>query len=84
MKLSIVLPAYNEESTLEEIITKVRGTALPEGLAREIVIVNDGSQDRTEEILGRFEGQAGIVIVHQSNRGKTAAILTGFKNATGF
>jgi glycosyltransferase involved in cell wall biosynthesis len=47
------------------------------------VIVNDGSKDRTGDILSRFSGQAGMVIVHQSNQGKTAALLTGFKNATG-
>jgi len=83
MKLSIVIPAFNEESTIEEIISKVRGAVLPEGLSREIVIVNDGSKDRTGEILKRFENQADIAIVHQSNQGKTAALLAGFKNATG-
>ncbi len=83
MKLSIVIPAYNEESTVEEIISKVQAAPLPERLSREIVVVNDGSKDRTGDILGRFSGQAGMVIVHQSNQGKTAALLTGFKNATG-
>ncbi len=97
MKLSVVIPAYNEEATIEEIISKVRAVSLPEGLSREIVIVNDGSVDRTADILNRFApplagqggqappvgGQADIVIVHQSNQGKTAALLTGFKNATG-
>ncbi len=83
MKLSIVIPAYNEESTIEEIISKVRAVSLPGGLSREIVIVDDGSKDRTADILSRFSGQADMVIVHQSNQGKTAALLTGFKNATG-
>jgi glycosyltransferase involved in cell wall biosynthesis len=83
MKLSIIIPAYNEESTIEEIISRVRAVPLPEGLLREIVIVDDGSKDRTADILSRFSGQEGIVIVHQSNQGKTAALLTGFKNATG-
>ena len=80
MKLSIIIPAYNEESTIEELISKVRAAPLPEGLLREIVIVNDGSKDRTADILSRLEG---LIIVHQSHQGKTAALLTGFKNATG-
>ncbi len=83
MKLSIVIPAYNEETTIEQIVEKVMAVSLPAGLSREIVIVNDGSKDRTAECLSRFAGQAGTVIVHQSNQGKTAALLTGFKNSTG-
>lgn len=54
MKLSIVIPVYNEESTIEAIITKVREVPLPGGISREIVIVNDGSKDRTADILSRF------------------------------
>ncbi len=83
MKLSIVIPAYNEEATIEEIITKVRAVPLPGGLSREMVIINDGSRDRTADILGRYSGQQDTVIIHQSNQGKTAALLSGFKNATG-
>jgi len=83
MKLSIVIPAYNEESTIEEVISKVRAVPLPGRLSREIVIVNDGSKDRTADILSRFSGQEDMVIVHQSNQGKTGALLTGFKNASG-
>lgn len=83
MKLSIIIPAYNEESTIEQIVEKVREVSLPAGLDREIVIVNDGSKDRTGDILGRLKGQAGTVVVEQSNQGKTAALLTGFKNASG-
>ena len=83
MKLTVVVPAYNEESTIAQIVAKVRQAPLPEGLAREIVIVNDGSRDRTADILNRFKGQAGMVIIDQNNQGKTAALLTGFQNATG-
>lgn len=83
MKVSIIIPAYNEELTIEEIILKVKAASLPGGLAREIVIVNDGSKDKTADILNRFSGQADTLIIHQSNQGKTAALLTGFKNATG-
>jgi len=83
VKLSIVIPAYNEESTIAAIISKVQAAALPIGISREIVVVNDGSKDGTADILGRLGGQAGLLIVHQSNQGKTAALLTGFKNTTG-
>ncbi len=83
MKLSIVIPAYNEEATIEAIVLNVQAASLPHGVSRELVIVNDGSQDRTADILTRFSGQADTIIVHQSNQGKTAALLTGFKNATG-
>jgi glycosyltransferase involved in cell wall biosynthesis len=83
MKLSVVIPAFNEESTIEEIISKIREVPLPGGLLKEIVIVNDGSKDRTAAILSRFKGQEDIIIIHQNNQGKTAALLTGFKNATG-
>ena len=83
MKLSIIIPAYNEESTIEAIILKVQEVSLPGGLSKEIVIVNDGSTDKTADILNRFSGQANTVIIHQSNQGKTAALLTGFKNAAG-
>lgn len=83
MKVSVIVPVYNEEATLEEILSRVQAVALPEGLSREIVVVNDGSKDRTAEILSRFSGQPDMIIVHQSNQGKTGALLTGFKNATG-
>jgi glycosyltransferase involved in cell wall biosynthesis len=83
MKLSVVIPVYNEESTIEEVVSKVQAVSLPGGLSREIVVVNDGSKDRTADILSRFGGQAGIAVVHQSHQGKTAALLTGFKKATG-
>jgi glycosyltransferase involved in cell wall biosynthesis len=83
MKVSIIIPAYNEEATIEELVSKVRNVVLPQGLSREIVVVNDGSKDRTADVLSRFSGQPDMLIVHQSNQGKTGALLTGFKNATG-
>jgi len=83
MKLSVIIPAYNEESTIEAIISKVQAAILPAGLTREIVVVNDGSKDRTAAILNSLGSQPGLVVIHQTNQGKTAALLTGFKNATG-
>jgi len=83
MKVSIVIPAYNEEATIEEIIARVKAAALPTHLTKEIVIVNDGSKDRTGDILNRYSETKDFIIVHQQNQGKTGALLTGFKNATG-
>ena len=83
MKLSVIIPVYNEESTIEEIIAKVRAVPLPEGLSREIVVVNDGSKDRTADILSRFSGQAGHGHCSSKQSGQDRRFLTGFKNATG-
>jgi glycosyltransferase involved in cell wall biosynthesis len=83
MKLSVIIPAYNEEATIEEIIAKVQAIVLPGGLSKEIIVVNDGSKDRTAEILNHFSGQPDMIIVHQNNQGKTGALLTGLRNATG-
>lgn len=83
LKVSIIIPVYNEEATLHTLITKVLDAHLPPGLSKETVIVNDGSTDRTREILNSFSGLDGITVVHQNNQGKTGALLTGFKNASG-
>ena len=80
MKLSVIIPVYNEETTLPEILKQVRAV----GLAYEIVIVDDGSTDRTRELLKAEEHQPGtIVIYHDHNQGKGAAVRTGFDRATG-
>ncbi len=80
MKITVIIPAYNEEKTIQEIITKVLLTKIPE----EIIVVDDGSKDRTKEVLVRFVEQKKIrLIVHEKNRGKGAAVITGFSHATG-
>lgn len=80
MKLSIIIPAYNEEKTIEKILTKVR-TADIGKLAKEIVVVNDGSSDKTGEILKRIKG---IKYVNKKiNEGKGAALADGIKTSTG-
>jgi len=80
MKLSVIMPVFNEESTIEEILKQVRAV----GLADEIIIVDDGSTDRTRELLKAQENQPSTsVIYHDHNQGKGAAVRTGFDRATG-
>ncbi|MBF0123463.1 MAG: glycosyltransferase family 2 protein [Candidatus Omnitrophica bacterium] len=84
MKLTVIVPAYNEESTIAQVIDAVRAVALPQNLSREIVVVNDGSSDGTAHVLARFLNDPDIKIFHQSpNQGKTAAIKRGIMEATG-
>lgn len=80
VKLSVIIPVYNEEKTIEEIVRRVKAT----GLVYEIVIVNDGSQDNTHDILQKYAGEPDIrVIHHERNRGKGAAVRTGIQHAGG-
>ena len=80
MKLSIVIPVFNEAGTIAEIIKRVQAT----GLADEIIAVDDGSTDGSREILQKFDGQNGLkVILHTKNMGKGAAVRDGIKAAQG-
>ena len=80
MKLSIVIPAYNEEATIESIIRRVQAVDLG-AVEKEIIVVNDGSKDGTERVL---QGITGIRhLTHERNSGKGAALTTGFRAATG-
>jgi glycosyltransferase involved in cell wall biosynthesis len=83
MKLSIVMPVYNERATIEQIIDQVR--AVDVGIERELVIVDDASTDGTRELLAqRFSGDSVVrVFSHERNRGKGAAVRTGIEQATG-
>jgi glycosyltransferase involved in cell wall biosynthesis len=82
MKLSIIIPAYNEEKTIEEIVERVRQAPL--SIAKEIIVVDDFSKDRTREIIeSRMSSQVDRVVYHEKNCGKGAAIRSGMKMATG-
>ncbi|MFH1182274.1 MAG: glycosyltransferase family 2 protein [Candidatus Woesearchaeota archaeon] len=81
MKLSIIMPAYNEEKDILKIIKKVQAVKLP--MQKEIIIVDDGSRDKTREILSGVKGKEIRVILHEKNKGKGAAIRTGLSKATG-
>lgn len=78
--LSVVIPCYNEEHTIERVIQRVLDTGLP----CELIIVDDGSTDGTRDVLRRMPERSGVrVIFHERNRGKGAALCTGFQHATG-
>lgn len=80
MKLSVIIPVYNEVESITEIIKRVLNTKL----VYEIVIVDDGSKDGTRDVLKTLDGKDGVrVILHEKNQGKGAAVRTGMKAATG-
>ena len=80
MKLSIIIPVYNEVKNISEIVKRVQATKL----ATEIIIVDDGSQDGTGEILQKLDGKRKIrVLLQGKNQGKGAAVVTGMQAAKG-
>jgi glycosyltransferase involved in cell wall biosynthesis len=84
MRLSIVIPVYNEVGSIAKVIDRVRSVPLPGGLEREIVVVNDASGDGTGDVLRALEPTPDLRIAHHEvNQGKGAALRTGFKVATG-
>jgi glycosyltransferase involved in cell wall biosynthesis len=80
MRLSIVIPVYNEVGNIRELLKRVRNTRT----AFEIIVVDDGSRDGSREILSRLNGRNRIhVILHPKNQGKGAAVRTGINAARG-
>ena len=80
MKLSVIIPVYNEAKNIREIVKRVQATRL----ATEIIIVDDGSRDGTSEILQKLDGKRKVrVLVQGKNQGKGTAVVTGLKAATG-
>ena len=82
MKLSILMPVYNEEKTIRQILRRVLDVSLP-GIEKEIVIVDDCSGDNTREILGKINDKRVRVFYHEINKGKGTAIRTALGEATG-
>jgi glycosyltransferase involved in cell wall biosynthesis len=80
MKLSVIIPVYNEVKNIEQIIKKVQATKL----ASEIIIIDDGSKDGTRDLLHALDGKKKVhVILHAKNQGKGAAVATGMRAAKG-
>ncbi len=88
-RLSVLIPAYNEESTLAEVVRRVAAVPLAAGLEREVVLVDDCSKDGTLAAMRAIEaapppGIAGVVVArHEKNRGKGAAVRTAIEHARG-
>ena len=81
MKLSVVIPCYNERATIEAVVDAVRSAGVEDV---EIIIVDDGSTDGTRELLKRKpHGWVDKIVLQEGNLGKGAALRTGFQNATG-
>jgi glycosyltransferase involved in cell wall biosynthesis len=85
MKLSIIVPVFNERNLLPEVVNRITSAPLPTGITREIVIVDDCSTDGGREWLAEFVDDRHEVTIafHESNRGKGASLRTGFAAATG-
>ena len=85
--LSIVIPAYNEGPTIHNILNKVKAVQLTNGIAKEVIIVNDCSKDNTEEAILAYKAANPDLPIsyykHPVNQGKGAALHTGIKMATG-
>lgn len=81
-KLTIIIPVFNERQTIRPILGKV-AQADSLGLAKEIIVVDDGSTDGTTSILRTYQDKKVTILYHGQNQGKGTAVRTGIKNATG-
>ncbi|NMC36076.1 glycosyltransferase family 2 protein [Candidatus Beckwithbacteria bacterium] len=79
MKLSVIVPVYNEEKTIEEIIKRI----LKARKNLEIIVVDDASSDKTPKILKKIKSKQITVLLHQKNQGKGAAIRTALAKVSG-
>jgi len=81
MRLSVVIPCYNEKNTIGQILQRVRAAPWPD---KEIIVVDDCSRDGTRDLLqGELAGQIDRLVLHEVNQGKGAALRSGIKAATG-
>jgi glycosyltransferase involved in cell wall biosynthesis len=82
-KLSVIVPVYNERNTVVEVVRRMRAVELPDGIEREIIVIDDGSSDGTRDVLRQLGDSTVRILVHDGNRGKGAAVRTGLALATG-
>ena len=82
-KLSVIVPIFNERNTVVEVLRRMRAVELPDGIEREIIVVDDGSNDGTRDVLRQLADSTVRIVLHDVNRGKGAALRTGFTHATG-
>jgi len=80
-KLSVIVPVFNERNTVVEIVRRMRAVELP--VDREIVIIDDGSDDGTRAVLAQLGDSTVRVVLHPQNQGKGSAIRTGLDHVTG-
>lgn len=84
MKISVLVPVYNESPIISLVLDRVREAPLPRGCEKEIVIIDDGSTDGTREALARYADAPPFVVHHcETNRGKGAALRIGIAKAAG-
>lgn len=82
LRLSVLVPAFNEEHTILEILRRVRAVSLP-NVQLELIVIDDGSRDRTVELLESHRGLYDVLLKQPTNRGKGAAVRAGLQRATG-
>jgi glycosyltransferase involved in cell wall biosynthesis len=82
-KLTIVVPVFNERNTLVEVLRRMRAVELPDGIEKEIIVVDDGSTDGTRDVLRQLGDSTVRVVMLDKNQGKGAALRAGFAHATG-
>ena len=80
MKLSIIIPVYNEKKTIAEVIRAVRNSPVAD---KEIIVVDDFSNDGTRELLQELRGQFDVLLLQEKNQGKGAAIRSGLSKVSG-
>jgi len=83
MKLSIVIPAYNEEATIAKLLDRVHSVSIP-NIEKEIIVINDCSKDKTQDVLESLKSKYNLFILnHELNMGKGASVIDGIKFSTG-
>ena len=80
MKLSIIVPVYNEQKTISDILNALEKLTIP-SVTKEVIVVDDGSTDFTREKLKKIKWPK--IVLHEKNKGKGAAVKTGIEHATG-